>query len=187
MLDRYQSLDTKVGSKYTFKSKIKPSIESCCEFLDRFKTGLLSDSTASDIKSEYFYILQRYLRDTQKYRCRPNDAHYFTVTRIIGEKQHLEHPIPQNRIISAYLDGDITALEAIHMPLCSIADADKHILQGEWEQNATWAYPFKRYKMAGFTKEIKNLRGEIIDPDTWSIEDHFGMLGVDKMVKDVNI
>jgi hypothetical protein len=41
--------------------------------------------------------------------------------------------------------------------------------------------------MAGFTKEIKNLRGEIIDPDTWSIEDHFSMLGVDKMVKDVNI
>jgi hypothetical protein len=178
MLDRYQSLDTKVGSKYTFKSKIKPSIESCCEFLDRFKEGLLSDSTASDIKSEYFYILQR---------CRPNDAHYFTVTRMIVEKQHLEHPIPQNRIISAYLDGDISALEAIHMPLCSIADADKHILQGEWEQNATWAYPFKRYRIAGFTKEIKNLRGDIIDPDTWSIEDHFRMLGVDKMVKDVNI
>jgi hypothetical protein len=187
MLDRYQELDTKVGSKYTFKSKIKPSIESCCEFLEKFKRELLSEHTASDLKSEYFYILQRYLRDTQKHRCRPNDAHYFTVTRIIGEKQHLEHPIPQNRIISAYLDGDITALEAIHMPLCSIADADKHILQGEWEQNATWAYPFKRYRMAGFTKEIKNLRGEIIDPDTWSIEDHFSMLGVDKMVKDVNI
>lgn len=187
MLERYQSLDTKVGSKYTFKSKIKPSIESCCEFLDRFKEGLLSDSTASDIKSEYFYILQRYLRDTQKHRCRPNDAHYFTATRIIGEKQHLEHPIPQNRIISAYLDGDITALEAIHMPLCSIADADKHILQGEWEQNATWAYPFKRYRMAGFTKEIKNLRGEVIDPDTWSIEDHFRMLGVDKTLNYISI
>ena len=178
MLHRYQALDTKVGSKYTFKSKIKPSIESCCEFLDRFKTGLLSDSTASDIKSEYFYILQRYLRDTQKYRCRPNDAHYFTVTRMIGEKQHLEHPIPQNRIISAYLDGDITALEAIHMPLCSMSDADKHILQGEWEHNATWTHPFKRYRLAGFTREIKNLRGEIIDPDTWSIEDHFKMLGI---------
>ena len=187
MLDRYQELDTKVGSKYTFKSKIKPSIESCCEFLDRFKTGLLSDSTASDIKSEYFYILQRYLRDTQKHRCRPNEAHYFSVSRLLGEKMHLEHPIPQNRILSAYLDGDISAVEAIHMPLCSITDADKHSLEGEWQQNATWAYPFKRYRLAGFTKEIKNLRGEVVDPDTWSLEDHFRMLGVDKMVKDVSI
>ena len=178
MLDRYKRLDTKVGSKYTFKSKIKPSIESCCEFLDGFKTGLLSDSTASDIKSEYFYMLQRYLRDTQKYRCKPNNAHYFTVTQLVGEKQHLEHPIPQNRIISAYLDGDISALEAIYMPLCSIADADKHILQGEWEQNATWELPFMRYKLAGLKVEIKNLRGDVIDFTSWSIKDHFDMLGI---------
>jgi hypothetical protein len=33
----------------------------------------------------------------------------------------------------------------------------------------------------------KEPTGEIIDPDTWSIEDHFRMLGVDKMVKDVSI
>lgn len=187
MLDRFVSLDNKIGSKYSFKSKNKASIESCCDFLDQFKSKLLSEHTATDLKSEYFYILQRYLRDTQKHRCRPNEAHYFSGSRIIGEKMHLEHPIPQNRILSAYLDGDISSIEAIHMPLCCIADSDKHILQGEWEQNATWTHPFKRYRLAGFTREIKNLRGEIIDPDTWSIEDHFRMLGVDKMVKDVNI
>jgi hypothetical protein len=35
MLDDIMRLDTKVGSKYTFKSANKPSIESCCEILDR--------------------------------------------------------------------------------------------------------------------------------------------------------
>jgi hypothetical protein len=66
------------------------------------------------------------------------------------------------------------------MPLCLIADADKHILEGEWQLNATWQYPFRRYRLAGFHKPIKNLRGEIIDLERWSIEDHFGLLGLIK-------
>ena len=70
------------------------------------------------------------------------------------EKPHLEHPIPINKIISEYIDGELTALEAICMPICNIQDADKHHLQGDWELNATWSRPFKRYQLAGIKKEI---------------------------------
>ena len=123
-----------------------------------------------------FYFLQRYLRDTQKEKCKPHQAHYFAVD--LPDKKHLEHPIPQNKILQAYLDEDLTALEAIHMPLCLISDFDKHYLQGEWEHNATWELPFMRYKLAGLKTEIKNLRGDVIDFGTWTIEDHFDMLGI---------
>jgi hypothetical protein len=175
-LDRYMRLDRELLGKFQFKSASKVPLETDIEILDRFKNDLLSENISRDIKGKYYYFLQRYLRDTQKLRC-PAKAHY-TAEGHNKDKGHLEHPIPQNRILQAYLEGHITAIEAIHMPLCLIADSDKHILEGEWQLNATWQYPFKRYKMAGFTKTIKNLRGEPIDLDTWSIEDHFQIIGV---------
>jgi hypothetical protein len=177
-LDRYVRLDSELVGRLQFKSANKVSLEADIEILDRFKTDLLSENVSRDVKGKYFYFLQRYLRDTQKLRC-PGTAHY-TAEGATEGKAHLEHPIPQNRILQAYLEGHIDAIEAIHMPLCLIADADKHILEGEWQLNATWQYPFRRYHLAGFNKPIKNLRGEVIDLERWSIEDHFGLLGIIK-------
>ncbi len=176
MLQRYKTLDQNVKGKLTIKFG-KTSIESDCEILDKFKNELLSENTDRDVKGKYFYFLQRYLRDTQKEKCKPQQAHYYAVD--LPDKKHLEHPIPQNKILQAYLDGDISALESIHMPLCLISDFDKHYLQGEWEQNATWEYPFMRYKLAGLKGPIKNLRGELINFETWTIKDHFEMLGIE--------
>jgi len=175
-LDRYMRLDRESLGKFQFKSASKVTLETDVEILDRFKNDLLSENISREIKGKYYYFLQRYLRDTQKARC-PGKAHY-TAEGCLESKSHLEHPIPHNRILQAYLEDHISAIEAIHMPLCLIADSDKHILEGEWQQNATWQYPFRRYKMAGFKKIIKNLRGEPIDLDTWSIEDHFQTIGV---------
>jgi hypothetical protein len=177
-LDRYMRLDSELVGRLQFKSANKVSLEADIEILDRFKSDLLSENVSRDVKGKYFYFLQRYLRDTQKSRC-PGPAHY-TAEGATEGKSHLEHPIPQNRILQAYLEGHITAIEAIHMPLCLIADADKHILEGEWQLNATWQFPFRRYQLARFNKPIKNLRGEIIDLERWSIEDHFGLLGIIK-------
>ena len=55
--------------------------------------------------------------------------------------------------------------------------ADKHIFEGEWQTVATWKHPFKRYQLAGYDRTIKNVRGEIINFATWTLEDHFMMLG----------
>jgi len=178
MLDRYKKIDDTLVGRLQFKASNRISLEADVAILDKFKQDMLSDDVDREVKGKYFYFLSRYLRDTQKLRC-PGNAHY-TAEGASDGKAHLEHPIPQNKILQAYLEDHITAVEAIHMPLCLIADADKHILEGEWQQNATWQYPFKRYRLAGFTKTIKNLRGEPIDLNNWSIEDHFKMLGVIK-------
>lgn len=185
MLERFRKLDQTLVGKVQFRSASKVSPEAECATLDRFKNELLSNSLDKEIKGIFYYFLQRYLRDVQKARC-PGAAHYTAEGHNNG-KAHLEHPIPQNKILQAYLEDHITALEAIHMPLCMIGDADKHILEGEWQLNATWEHPFKRYKLAGFTKPIKNLRGELIDPNIWTIEDHFQMLGIDNFSKDNTI
>ena len=87
MLQRYKILDTKVKGKLTIKST-KTSIESDCAILDKFKSELLSENTERDVKGKYFYFLQRYLRDTQKEKCKPHQAHYYAVD--LPDKKHLE-------------------------------------------------------------------------------------------------
>ena len=92
-------------------------------------------------------------------------------------KQHLEHVIPQNKIITAYLHDKITAEQVLQMPLCMIDDNDKHILESEWQHGATWEYPFKRYKLAGYDKIVKDVRGNVINFETYTLQEHFKMIG----------
>jgi hypothetical protein len=97
----------------------------------------------------------------------------------IKGKQHLEHVIPQNKIITAYLNDKISASLVLQMPLCLIDDTDKHILEGDWQQAGNWEFPFRRYKLAGYSKTIKDVRGNVVDLNTHTIYQHFKMLGQD--------
>jgi hypothetical protein len=104
-------------------------------------------------------------------------GYHYRADNIEG-KQHLEHVIPQNRIINAYLHGLITASQALQMPLCMISDSDKHILEGDWQQSGNWQYPFRRYISAGYTRGILSVTGKQIDLQNHTLDDHFRMLGV---------
>ena len=103
-------------------------------------------------------------------------GYHYKAQNIEG-KQHLEHVIPQNKIVTAYLHDKIPAEFVLQMPLCLIDDADKHTLEGDWQQSGDWQHPFRRYKLAGYNKVIKDVRGNVIDLDRHTIQDHFKMLG----------
>jgi hypothetical protein len=105
----------------------------------------------------------------------PMGYHYKAVD--MKGKQHLEHVIPQNKIITAYLHDKISSRWVLQMPLCLIDDDDKHILEGDWQLSGNWEYPFRRYKHAGFAKTIKDVKGNVIDLDSHTIWQHFQMLG----------
>ena len=85
--------------------------------------------------------------------------------------------IPQNKIITAYLHDKIPAEMVLQMPLCQIDDQDKHILEGDWQQAGNWEYPFRRYHLAGYNKIIKDVRGNVINLNDYTLKDHFNMLG----------
>ena len=102
--------------------------------------------------------------------------HYKSID--IKGKQHLEHVIPQNKIVTAYLHDKISARLVLQMPLCVIDDADKHILEGDWQTAGNWQYPFRRYKLAGFGKTIRDVKGRLVDLETYTLQQHFEMLGV---------
>jgi hypothetical protein len=173
MID-YQSL-TNIP-EITFKSKTKPALSELAEYIDHMKQDLFDDRWSQGTKKHIKTSLVLYVRSMQK-QLAPMGYHY-RADGIEG-KQHLEHVIPQNRIINAYLQGLITAEQALQMPLCMISDADKHILEGDWQQSGNWQYPFRRYVSAGYTRKIRSVNGNEINMDLHTLEDHFQMLGVD--------
>jgi hypothetical protein len=160
----------------TFKSKIKPALSELAEYIDHMKQDLFDEKWSQGTKKHIKTSLVLYIRSMQK-QLAPMGYHYKADS--IEGKQHLEHVIPQNRIINAYLHGFITAGQALQMPLCMISDADKHILEGDWQQSGNWQYPFRRYVSAGYTKTIRSVNGQEIDMNNYTLEGHFQMLGVD--------
>jgi len=167
-----------------FKSKDRPKLEELAHYIDSLKKDLFDDKWSIATKKHIKASLVLYIRTMQK-QLAPNGAHYTVATRI-GDKQHLEHPIPQIKIITAYLHDKLTAEQVLQMPLCIIDDADKHILEGEWQTVATWQYPFKRYQLAGYDRIIKSVRGEVINFETWSLDDHFKMIGYNESLDPTN-
>ena len=172
MID-YQSLNNL--PEISFKSKSRPAVKELANYIDDMKSDLFDDKYSQATKKHIKSSLALYIRSMQK-QLAPMGYHY-RADNIEG-KQHLEHVIPQNKIITAYLHDKISAELVLQMPLCLIDDTDKHILEGDWQQAGNWEYPFRRYRLAGYTKTIKDVRGNTIDLDTYTIQDHFRMLGV---------
>jgi|TARA_A100001388_G_C28718717_1_gene475213 hypothetical protein len=158
-----------------FKSKERPALEELANYIDRMKQDLFDERWSQATKKHIKTSLVLYIRSMQK-QLAPMGYHYKAVD--MKGKQHLEHVIPQNRIITAYLHDKISSRWVLQMPLCLIDDEDKHILEGDWQLTGNWEYPFRRYKHAGFTKTIKDVKGNVVDLNSHTIWQHFQMLGV---------
>lgn len=157
-----------------FKAKERPELKELASYIDKMKADLFEDRWSQSTKKHIKGSLVLYIRTMQK-QLAPMGYHYRA--QDMEGKQHLEHVIPQNKIITAYLHDRISAELVLQMPLCLIDDADKHILEGDWQQAGNWEFPFRRYKLAGFDKIIKDVRGNQLDLNSYSIQDHFRMLG----------
>ena len=162
-------------SEINFKSKGRPDLKELAQYIDQMKADLFNDRWSHATKKHIKTSLVLYIRSMQK-QLAPMGYHY--KAQHMEGKQHLEHVIPQNKIITAYLHDKISAELVLQMPLCLIDDTDKHILEGDWQQSGNWEFPFRRYLLAGYTKVNKDVRGNISDLDAYTIQDHFKMLGV---------
>ena len=136
-----------------FKTKGRPELDELAEYIDHIKSDLFNDKWSQATKKHIKTSLVLYIRSMQK-QLAPMGYHY-KAQDMVG-KQHLEHVIPQNKIVTAYLHDKISAKLVLQMPLCMIDDADKHILEGDWQTAGNWAFPFRRYSLAGFKKSIKD-------------------------------
>ena len=163
----------------TFKAKDKPILKELADYIDHMKAELFNDRWSQATKKHIKTSLVLYIRTMQK-QLAPMGYHY--KAQEMKGKQHLEHVIPQNKIVSAYLHDRISASLVLQMPLCLIDDDDKHILEGDWQLSGNWEYPFRRYKLAGYNKVIKDVRGNVVDLDRHTIQNHFKMLGFNEVI-----
>jgi hypothetical protein len=174
MID-YQSLTNL--PEINFKSKGRPELGELSEYIDHMKQDLFDEKWSQATKKHIKTSLVLYIRSMQK-QLAPMGYHYRA--QDIHGKQHLEHVVPQNKIITAYLHDKIPANLVLQMPLCLIDDVDKHILEGDWQQAGNWQYPFRRYAAAGYNKKIFSVSGIEIDFNEYTLDDHFRMLGADR-------
>ena len=174
MID-FQSLNSL--PEINFKAKDRPELNELADYIDKMKADLFDKKWSQSTKKHIKGSLVLYIRTMQK-QLAPMGYHYKAQESLLKSKLHLEHVIPQNKIITAYLHDKIPAQLVLQMPLCLIDDVDKHILEGDWQQAGNWQYPFRRYHLAGYKKIIKDVRGNSIDLNNYTLQDHFKMLGV---------
>ena len=161
-------------AEINFKSKDRPELKELADYIDHMKQDLFNEKWSQATKKHIKTSLVLYIRSMQK-QLAPMGYHY--KAQNMEGKQHLEHVIPQNKIITAYLHDKLSAQLVLQMPLCLIDDADKHILEGDWQLSGNWEFPFRRYALSGDNKIIKDVRGNVIDLNWHTIQDHFKMLG----------
>ena len=112
MID-YQNLSNL--AEINFKSKGKPQLNELADYIDQMKSDLFNSRWSQATKKHIKTSLVLYIRTMQK-QLAPLGYHYRSAD--IGDKQHLEHVIPQNKIVTAYLHDKINAKLVLQMPLC---------------------------------------------------------------------
>lgn len=147
----------------------------CTQHLDRlvneYHTVRNDQQQLREIRNDIDYYLRRY----HEYCIKQRDgmgAHYHE--QGADKDTDFEHLIPAARIRDLLLTSVITVEQALNAPTVKLS-RDKHQLLKE----AGWAshtpdmwLPFRRYSQV-FSAQFETFDGRIIDPNTWTLEDHF--------------
>jgi hypothetical protein len=99
-------------------------------------------------------------------------AHYHEVNA--DEDCDFEHLIPAARIRDLLLAGSITTEQALNAPTVRLSRAKHHLLkEAGWSSTTPdmWL-PFRRYSQV-FETKYETHDGTMIDPKTWTLEQHF--------------
>ena len=81
-----------------FKSKGNPELKELADYIDSMKDDLFQERWSHATKKHIKTAMTLYIRSMQK-QLAPMGAHYRAEN--VSGKQHLEHVIPQNKIINA--------------------------------------------------------------------------------------
>lgn len=124
-----------------------------------------------EIRNDIDYYLRRY----HEYCIQQRDgmkAHYHEIGA--DDDCDFEHLIPAARIRDLLLANAITVEQALNAPTVRLSRVKHHALK-----DAGWAsktpdmwFPFRRYSQV-FAATYQTHDGTAIDPETWTLEDHF--------------
>lgn len=128
-----------------------------------------------EVRNDLDYYLRRYHKYCIEERLKQGKvkgAHY----REIGADQEtdFEHLVPASTVRDLYLFDQIDVDQALNAPTV-VLSREKHVAL----KDAGWAddtpdlwLPFQRYKQV-FDAQFETYDGHVIDPDTWTLRDHY--------------
>lgn len=124
-----------------------------------------------EIRNDIDYYLRRY----HEYCIRQRDgmwAHYHEIDPD-GECD-FEHLIPAARIRDLLLSSVLNITQALNAPTVRLSRSKHQLLKesGWASQTPDMWQPFRRYTQV-FTSSYQTHDGKLIDPETWTLEDHY--------------
>lgn len=147
----------------------------CGNHLDRLVNDYHSVRNDQQLLREIRNDIDYYLRRYHEYCIKQRDgmgAHYHE--KCADEDTDFEHLIPAARIRDLLLAGTISVEQALNAPTVKLSRA-KHMQL----KDAGWAshtpdmwLPFRRYSQV-FDAVFETHDGVRIDPETWTLENHF--------------
>jgi hypothetical protein len=147
----------------------------CTKNLERLVAEYRSVKNNQQLLREIRNDIDYYLRRYHEYCIKQRDgmaAHYHELGA--DEDTDFEHLIPAARIRDLLLAGVITVVQALNAPTVKLSRA-KHALLKEagWASNTPdmWL-PFRRYSQV-FSAVFETHDGTAVDPESWTLEQHF--------------
>ena len=95
----------------------------------------------------------------------------------VGDPQEpstLEHVIPNSRAIEHYMLDNYDPVHLLFNPICKVGNDEAKKLNGSFAMGEEdFELPFMRYHRAGIRAPIYTWDGRQIDPEFWTIKNHF--------------
>lgn len=86
-----------------------------------------------------------------------------------------EHVVPVAQLAKAVEDKKMAFREAIFWPVALITNLSNQAIK-DFKHNNNPMYPFRRYMLKDTNIQIFTYEGEIVDLETWTIQDHWNLL-----------
>lgn len=155
----------------TYKTVARHCSTHIDQLVEEYRTIKNDQQALRETRNDLDYYLRRY----HKYCIEERDgmgAHYHEIGA--DADTDFEHLIPAARIRDLLLAGVLTTQQALNAPTVKLSRA-KHALLKE----AGWAshtpdmwLPFRRYSQV-FEAKFETYDGTAVDPETWTLEQHF--------------
>lgn len=141
--------------------------------LELYRATENDQQTLRLIRDDMDTLLRRYHGYAIKERI---GAHYRE--RGADQDQDFEHLIPAARIRDMMIGSVITIDQALNAPTVTLSRSKHHALkEAGWASHTPdmWL-PFRRYTQV-FSAEFETHDGRAIDPETWTLSDHYDTFG----------
>ena len=137
----------------------------------------MSDIVQENILGEHRNVINKIIRRCHKFCLEERIGSHYVEVGAEG-KIDFEHLIPVTDLVWALFLGKLSAEEVCNAPTVALTNAKhRELKEAGWaDRTPSIGLPFERYRCLGDLR-IQTYDGREIDPETWTIKDHYDYFG----------